>query len=198
MGLGGGKINKRKGGERSHLDFYPTPTVAIKALYDSHKFEGTIWECASGDGAISKYFEEKGHEVYSSDLSMEDFVYGDKGVDFINTDKVYDNIITNPPYSDAKNFVEQAYRKSTKKVALLLRLAFLEGHTRFDMYQEMPPSEILIFCGRIPHWADGAWRYDGQFGHAWYIWDHAYEGKTQISWYSTKQGMVSLTTPNEK
>ena len=34
-------------------DFFPTPRWATHALIDNEEFEGDIWECACGDGAMS-------------------------------------------------------------------------------------------------------------------------------------------------
>lgn len=49
-------------------DFYPTPPEAVRALLSVETFEGSIWEPACGDGAISKVLLDAGHEVVSSDL----------------------------------------------------------------------------------------------------------------------------------
>ena len=49
-------------------DFYPTPPEAVRALLSVETFEGSIWEPACGDGAISKVLLEAGHEVVSTDL----------------------------------------------------------------------------------------------------------------------------------
>jgi 2-polyprenyl-3-methyl-5-hydroxy-6-metoxy-1,4-benzoquinol methylase len=55
-------------GDREANDFYPTPESATLALLEKQTFEGDIWECACGDGAISKVLLNKGYKVYSSDL----------------------------------------------------------------------------------------------------------------------------------
>jgi hypothetical protein len=60
-------------------------------------FEGTIWEPACGDGAISKVLEAAGYDVISTDLI--DRGFGQGGVDFLKTTKALGrNIVTNPPY----------------------------------------------------------------------------------------------------
>ena len=82
--------------DRNKNDFYPTPPEATLALLNKQKFEGNIWECACGDGAISKILIDEGYDVYSSDLI--DRNYGDVGLDFLESNKKYDNIITNPPF----------------------------------------------------------------------------------------------------
>ena len=52
---------------------------------DRQKFEGNIWECACGDGAMSKVMIENGYEVYSSDLI--DRGYGNTPEDLHGLDK---------------------------------------------------------------------------------------------------------------
>jgi hypothetical protein len=39
---------------RADHDYYPTPPEAVRALLGVEQFEGTIWEPACGDGAISR------------------------------------------------------------------------------------------------------------------------------------------------
>lgn len=49
-------------------DFYPTPPEAVRALLSVEAFEGSIWEPACGDGAISKVLLAAGFDVVSTDL----------------------------------------------------------------------------------------------------------------------------------
>lgn len=49
-------------------DFYSTPRSAIEQLLGVEAFEGSIWEPACGDGAISRVLQERGHAVISTDL----------------------------------------------------------------------------------------------------------------------------------
>ncbi|MGR6034933.1 MAG: hypothetical protein ACU4EQ_03925 [Candidatus Nitrosoglobus sp.] len=109
-------------------DFYPTPAWATRALLGYEKFEGDVWECARGDGSMSNILEAHGYYVYSSDKY--DRGFGETGIDFLERDLMVDNIITNPPYKLAGHFVLHGLHKSQHKLALLLRLAFLEGIER--------------------------------------------------------------------
>ena len=64
-------------------------------------------------------------------LNLFDRGYGERGVDFLSANRKVDNIImTNPPYNSAEAFVAAGVRQAKRKVALLLRLAFLEGANR--------------------------------------------------------------------
>src|SRR5262249_23299477 len=61
-------------------DFYPTPADGTRALLSVESFTGPIWECACGDGAISRELIDAGYEVVGNDLV--DRGYGEAPVDF--------------------------------------------------------------------------------------------------------------------
>ena len=83
--------------KRAAYEFYPTPPEATRALLSVEQFDGSIWEPACGDGAISKVLTEAGYQVVSTDLI--DRGYGEGGHDFLkSTTPLAKNIITNPPY----------------------------------------------------------------------------------------------------
>lgn len=164
------------------MDFYPTPEVAIRVLLDNVKFDGKIWECASGDGSISKVLESSGYQVESSDLRTEG-VYGQGGVDFLMDNRKVENIVTNPPYFLAENFVMKAIQNAEKKSAFLLRVAFLESMKRYHLYTQHPPEKVIVISRRIPFFAKGEWHATGStFAHAWYVWNKDHHGPTTLEW----------------
>ena len=69
---------------RKENDFYPTPPEATQALMDREKFSGRIYECACGDGAMSKVLIQNGYSVDSTDLV--DRGYGKPNIDFLTQD----------------------------------------------------------------------------------------------------------------
>lgn len=176
--LGGTAINMSN--NRLKLDQYYTPPYATKKLLENVELNGTIWEPACGMGHISKVLEENGHSVYSSDISSES--YGDANIDFLNSDLMYDNIITNPPYSLAGDFISQGLSKCNNKLILLLRLAYLESQARYTVFKTTPLQKVLVMSKRLEHWNGSNWERSGQFSHAWFIWDKNHNGKTQIDW----------------
>ena len=94
-------------------DFYPTPLIAIEALLDHERFDGDIWEPACGDGAISEPVSLY-HNVISTDLN--DYSFGESGIDFLMEQKLAaPNIITNPPYKLAQQFIQKAIDLGAKK-----------------------------------------------------------------------------------
>ncbi|WP_319533255.1 hypothetical protein [uncultured Cohaesibacter sp.] len=179
---GGFKPTAKRNADIDGPDFFPTPAWATYALINNENFEGDIWECACGDGAMSAVLEETGNEVYSSDLY--DRGYGESGIDFLTQQKIVPNIVTNPPYNSAQAFVEHANRLATRKFALLLRLAFLEGSNRAKtIFTQVPPSRVWVFSERITFYPKHAIKAgSGTTAYAWFVWDKAAIGKTELKW----------------
>lgn len=168
---------------RPEGDFYPTPDFATIELLKREKFNGSIYECACGDGAIAKLLPKE-NKIYATDLY--DRGYGKSGVDFIKHDfKGWkcNNIITNPPYSLAQDFIEKALQVTTDKVAMLLKLQFLEGAKRYDMFKSTPFKKILVFSKRLTLSRNGVkQKNSGMICFAWFIWEHGYAENPTIDW----------------
>jgi len=136
---GGFKPTTKRFADLSGPDFFPTPPWATFALIENETFSGEIWECACGDGTMSRVLEETGQAVRSTDLY--DRGFGQSDVDFLAAQSGADNIVTNPPYNCAEGFVTSGVRHAKRKFALLLRLAFLEGANRArTIFTNSPPS----------------------------------------------------------
>src|SRR5437867_3444378 len=78
---GGFKPTMKRFADLEGPDFFPTPSWATFALIDNEKMQGDIWECACGDGAMSRVLEQTGLPVFSSDLYERG--YGEAGIDFL-------------------------------------------------------------------------------------------------------------------
>lgn len=146
--------SSRNNGERDVDDFYPTPPYAVKALLQKESFVGNIWECACGDGAISEVFKNLGFEVVSTDLINRG--YGEQ-LDFLKSDFVADNIVTNPPYKLALDFVLKAKKQGRKKIAMFLKTVWLESESRYAMFQdtEFPLKTVYQFSKRVTLYKGG-------------------------------------------
>ena len=170
------------GKNRAPSDFYPTPPQTTEALLERERFDGLVWECASGDGSMSKVIE-KFCPCMSSDIRTDKSVYGEKGIDFLNEYREVPNVITNPPYRLAQKFVERALLLAERKVAMLLKLVFLESSGRYNMFRNSPLKTVYVFCKRQPIWAEGkVGGNSGLIAYAWFVWDKSYNGKPCIEW----------------
>jgi hypothetical protein len=173
---------------RETHDFYPTWPAATEALLRVERFDGPIWEPACGDGAMSRVLESAGYNVVSSDLV--DRGYGEGGRDFLMewTPRA-PNIVTNPPFRWAIEFTDRALQLTTGKVALFLRLAFLEGIERGRWFPQTPLARTWVMSRRVP-FAKGRSVEDGEgagvIAFAWFVWDHAHSGPPSLGWLDWK------------
>jgi hypothetical protein len=180
---GGFKPTLKRFADLDGPDFFPTPAWATHALIDNEAFEGEIWESACGNGAMSEVLKQTGSPVFSSDLY--DRGYGQPGEDFLKPSRRAANIVTNPPYNAAEGFVRAGLEAATRKFALLLRLAFLEGANRQrTIFSQSPPSRIWVFSERITFYPAGAvQKGSGTTAYAWFVWDKGTSGATEMKWF---------------
>jgi hypothetical protein len=131
---------------------------------------------------MSRVLEQTGNWVISSDLY--DRGFGETRHNFLTTDRVCDNIVTNPPFHSAEGFVKNGIQNSRRKFALLLRLAFLEGSNRQrTIFASTPPSRVWVFSERITFYAHGAVeKGTGTTAYAWYVWDKSAPSGTRLMW----------------
>lgn len=179
---GGFKPTTKRFADLNGPDFFPTPAWATHALIDNESFKGDIWESACGNGAMSEVLETTGNRIISSDLY--DRGYGEADHDFLESWRKTENIITNPPYNAAEGFVEAGLERASRKFALLLRLAFLEGANRQrTIFTQAPPSRVWVFSERITFYPAGAvQKGSGTTAYAWFVWDKDAPSGTELKW----------------
>lgn len=177
-------------------DFYATPPVATKVLinylddnYPKVKLD-TFWEPACGKGHISDTFINAGYKVISTDLIDRGYGCCGDDYDFLGDNNTHTNchIVTNPPYKYAQQFVEKSMdiMEEGTLCCMLLKLTFLEGTKRYEMFKKYPPKHIIVFANRINCAHSGDFEktpeYGGAVGYAWYIWEKGYTGCPSVEW----------------
>ena len=176
--------------ERETNDYYATEPKAAELLCKLVQFSPNVWECACGQGHISEVLKSRGYKVISSDLI--DRGYGEGGIDFLKCDKPFDgDIITNPPYKYAKEFVEHALSLVTDghNVAMFLKVQFLEGKARRKLFNKYPPKMIYVASSRLLCAKNGDFAKMKAGGgsavaYAWFIWEKGYKGETIVRWFN--------------
>lgn len=174
--------------ERETNDYYATEPKAAELLLEVEDFAPNIWECACGECHLSKVFETHGYNVKSTDL-----IYRDGGMsetfDFLTESKPDSwngSIITNPPYKYAYEFVEKALDTVTEgnKVAMFLKLQFLEGKKRRKLFDNTPPQTIYVSSSRLLCAKNGDFESttSSAVAYAWYVWQKGYKGNTIVKW----------------
>lgn len=173
--------------ERQIHDYYATDPVAIQMLKQTHFFDGVfkVWEPACGGGHLAEAMKELGYEVFATDLY--DQGYGMSGFDFLTSEMLGKNdaIVTNPPYKYALEFCEHAIELGTPKIAMFLKLTFLEGAKRREFFKAHPPRYVAVCVNRVQCALNGDAEMFGKSSaacYAWFIWERGFKGNPEILW----------------
>lgn len=178
--------------DREERDFYATHPSAAQLLIDQGFLDKSvdIWECAAGQGHLAEVFKQNGYKTFCTDIIQRDYPL-DKVEDFLSPQmkvtKWGINVVTNPPYKYAQEFVERALHIIDEEyyVCMFLKLTFLEGKKRKRFFLDNPPKVLYVSSSRI------LCAKDGNFGklvngsavaYGWYVWQKGYMGDTIIKW----------------
>ena len=176
--------------ERQENDFYATEPNALKIFLKQIKKDGVIlhediWECACGEGHLSEVLKDNGFNVRSTDLI--DRGYGQGNVDFLKSvDEWPGDVLTNPPYKLAKEFVKKSLEITRKGyyTVMFLKIQFLEGQARLEMFKKYPPKYIYVNSKRQLCAMNGEFeKYTATaICYCWFIWENGFEGEPIIRW----------------
>lgn len=83
-----------------------TPSYLAKYIVEYYKPKGKIVEPCSGNGIFLKYMVADWYEI-------------DKDKNFFDCNKYYDWAITNPPFSQIRNFLKHLYKLKVKNIVFL-------------------------------------------------------------------------------
>lgn len=168
---------------RAEYDLYCTHPDAVTELLKIEKFNPYVWECCDGLGHMSNVLIQSGYNVRRSDILTRS--RNIEQIDFLNFQGTWvGDIITNPPYSHAIQFVRKAIEVIPRgyKVAMFLRTLFLESKARKELFKQHPPKRIWVSSRRIPCGINGEFGASAQ-SYSWYIWEKGYSGDTIINWF---------------
>lgn len=179
--------------EREINDYYATEPKALELLLQLEKFSPYVWECACGEGHLSKVLKSHGYNVKSSDIVNRGYE-GTETLDFLKIQKedikqdFSRDIITNPPYKYAKEFVKHALDISmdSTKIAMFLKVQFLEGKARRKLFDKHPPKVIYVASSRLNCAMNGNFeKYQSSaVAYAWFIWEKGFKGDTIVRWFN--------------
>lgn len=172
--------------EREKMDFYATDPKAIDLLLEREEFSPSILEPACWMGHLSERLEQHYYLTHSSDIV--DRWYGVVQDFFTRYEWDWD-IITNPPYSLAQEFIEHSLKitQPWAKIAMFLKIQFLEGKRRKELFEKFPPKVIYVFSERImcaKNWDFEAMKksWGSAVAYAWYIWENGWQWEPVIRW----------------
>lgn len=189
--------------DRVDYDFYATDPVAVQKLLTKYAINGNeILEPCVGNGnivnAINNFYTNKRN---ITGIDIVDRGYPNTIVhDYLTweTDKKFDCIITNPPYSLAKEFVEKSmpllndgYDEDgypNGQLIMFLKIQFLEGAKRKELFEKYPPKYIYVFRNRMATWNNGepldpnGKRWATTMCHAWFVWEKGSTTEPIVRW----------------
>lgn len=144
------------------------------------------------DSEFVKQIRANGNKVIYSHIS--------EGKDFYTyePDEHWDCIISNPPYSLAKEFVEKSmpllndgYDEDgypNGQLIMFLKIQFLEGAKRKELFEKYPPKYIYVFRNRMATWNNGepldpnGKRWATTMCHAWFVWEKGSTTEPIVRW----------------
>lgn len=156
-------------------DYYATDPRAAHDLLRLGVFRN-IWEPACSGGHLAKVFDQYGCLGRATDLI--DRGYGTQ-LDFLSYDGPQWNgdIVTNPPYKYATEFVLKALDICCegRLVAMLLPITFLETIDRYDrLFSSQPPAKVWVYSKRLVCAKNGdfdnARKNNSMKCYAWFVW----------------------------
>ena len=176
---------------RETNDYYATHPDALKIFLnklneDNLTLSKDIWECAVGGGHLAKVLIEKGFNVRCTDIVYRGFPKTEIK-DFLSETEIWNgDILTNPPFILAEQFVEKGMSllEKGKKLILFLKVQFLESKRRKLLFEKYPPKYIYLNSER-QHTAK-----NGDFGKytlgtlffCWFVWEKGFKGEPIIRW----------------
>ena len=187
MSIGFSISGRKVSPDTNNADFYQTPPEVVMELLEKESYDRQTTEPCAGNGAIAQVLEQHGIPVMASELRESG--YGITGCDalepcFLIKALPFQNAITNPPYHIAEEIISACIESVSGKVAMLLKLTFLESEKRREFFEKYPPVRIHVFRKRITMFPEGKPRpkNGGTIAYAWYVWEKWFIGKPTIEW----------------
>jgi len=177
--------------ERENNDYYATDPKALEIFLnrideDGVRLHKNIWECACGEGHLSEVLKNRGYKVWSTDLI--DRGYGSGNTDFLKSipDSWCGDILTNPPYKYAKEFVEKALEVTRigAYTVMFLKIQFLEGQGRRKLFKKHPPKYVYVNSVRQTCYLNGdmSKKLSSAACYCWFVWEKGFIGEPIIRW----------------
>ena len=175
--------------ERSKLDYYGTDPISTRALLENETFTDKIWEPCAGHHLIVDEPKSVGYKVFASDIAEYEG-YNHTILNFFDFEDEWDyDIVTNPPYNLSTDFTVKALNilKPGRKLALFLRLQYLEGKSRYEkVFKANPPKTVYVFTNRQTSSKVDDFTVGSAVAYCWFIWEKGFKGDPIIKWLTTK------------
>lgn len=196
-----------RGTVRNPSDRYLTPAWAVRAILPhvlTPTHSGAVLDPCCGDGGLLTVVHEHAPKAHLHGIELDEAYafeavrrLADARQDIAHADALTwdgpqwdcDLVLTNPPYSLAMDFVRRALdmmadRERINTIAMLLRLAFLEGAKRAGFHHDNP-SDVYVLSKRPSFTGDGK---SDSCAYAWFVWGDGRGGSWQVLGGDGRQG----------
>lgn len=187
--------------ERQNEDFYATDPVATEWLLKLENIHDVVIDNSVGEGDLMFPIIKSGRKVIGFDIvnrfsQHPGFEFRNENWLEFNPNKLINaDVIFNPPYKLAQEFVEHSINlvEEGRKVCAFLKLQFLEGKKRKELFEKYPPkivyvSSSRILCAKNADFTGMREAGGSAVAYAWFIWEKQNVYKedyiTQIKWFN--------------
>jgi len=175
---------------RDALGFYVEPRWCTERLFEVEMFSGRVWDPCCGFGHTADAAYAAGHGVIATDLIDRGYRRFNGTGDFLCSERRVENIVCNPPYSVCYDFVHQALKLTTKKVAMIWlarrinAARWLDNTPLVRVYfltprPSMPPGHVIA-AGKKPS--------GGRQDFVWLVWEHDCTGPAELDGFIGTNG----------
>lgn len=183
--------------ERQNEDFYATDPVATEWLLKLENIHDVVIDNSVGEGDLMFPIIKSGRKVIGFDIvnrfsQHPGFEFRNENWLEFNPNKLINaDVIFNPPYKLAQEFVEHSINlvEEGRKVCAFLKLQFLEGKKRKELFEKYPPkivyvSSSRILCAKNADFTGMREAGGSAVAYCWYVWEKGYKGETLIKWFN--------------
>jgi len=171
-------------------EHYVEPFWVSERLFAEEAFEGAIYDPACGFGRIVISALKAGHQAYGSDLVHRG--WDSTPQNFFASESKHNNIVSNPPFDQIKQFAKHALKRAEHKVVMIMPTARLNAARWLEQTPlrrvwlltprpSMPPGQYILDGGKVG---------GGKSDYCWLVWDIGYQGLPEMRWLH-RDGMMN-------
>jgi hypothetical protein len=184
------RVHKAPKWDRDVDDYYVEEDWCSARLFEQEHFQGSILDPACGSGRIVNNARLAGYQAFGTDLKIRS-KFCMQAIDFMLPTPLpksyFQNIVCNPPFRIAIEFLKLALERYQSKMAIILPLSYLAGDQRTRWLENSELRRVLVFTPRpsMPPGLlveQGFEAGGGKPDYAFYVFEKGYCGNPELGW----------------